>query len=236
MNKTKAANYMAIALTSCLLVSTAKAGERNLFTDVRGGDVSTSSLMSEGKYKIHANDVIFIFADLHPDLISSSATISPDALAANAEGLAKVAHAISAPSLFLTVPRNGKPGELIPELKTYATAENTIFRENADPFQVPKIVDAIKKSGKKTIIISGYTSEVAVLLTALGGIERGYRVVIPVDCIGNRSAKTEDAALARSAQAGAMLTSLASVAAELAPDFSREPGKTILSVIMNAKL
>lgn len=70
--------------------------------------------------------------------------MTPSALAANAGGLAKVAHAIKAPSLFLTVPRNGKPGELLPELQPYATAENTIYRENADPFRVKQIVDAIK--------------------------------------------------------------------------------------------
>lgn len=69
------------------------------------------------------------------------------------------------------------------------------------------------------------------MLTALGALDNGYRVLIPVDCIGNRSARTEDAALARTAQAGAQITSLASVAAQLAPDFSKEPGTTILSVI-----
>ncbi|EGT5671347.1 isochorismatase family protein [Cronobacter dublinensis] len=202
----------------------------------------TSSVISSAGVKnvrhdtLDPSDVLFIFADLHPDLIASSNTMTPSALAANAGGLAKVAHAIKAPSLFLTVPRNGKPGELLPELQPYATAENTIYRENADPFRVKQIVDAIKKSGKHTLIVSGYTSEVAVMLTALGALDNGYRVMIPVDCIGNRSARTEDAALARTAQAGAQITSLASVAAQLAPDFSKEPGTTILSVILDAKL
>ncbi|NIG36098.1 isochorismatase [Pantoea sp. ICBG 828] len=198
--------------------------------------ISSAGVKNVRNDNIDPSDVLFIFADLHPDLIASSHTMTPSALAANAGGLAKVAHAIKAPSLFLTVPRNGKPGVLLPELQPYATAENTIYRENADPFRVKKIVDAIKKSGKSTIIVSGYTSEVAVMLTALGALDNGYRVLIPVDCIGNRSARTEDAALARTVQAGAQITSLASVAAQLAPDFSREPGTTILSVILDAKL
>ncbi|WP_224557372.1 isochorismatase family protein [Pectobacterium versatile] len=199
-------------------------------------ELTESTKLSSAKYNLDPKDVIFIFADLHPDLIATSNTMSPDALAKNAGGLAKVAHAISAPSLFLTVPRNGKPGELIKELKPYANNENTIYRLNADPFQVNEIVDAIKKTNRKTIIVSGYTAEVAVTLTALGGLRDGYNIYIPVDCIGNRSLRTEQAALARAEQAGAVVTSLASVAAQLAPDFSKEPGTTILSVILDAQL
>ena len=59
---------------------------------------------------------------------------------------------------------------------------------------------------------------------------------IPVDCTGNRSERTEQAALKQAEQAGAVLTSLASVAAQIAPNFSKEPGTTILSVILDAEV
>lgn len=183
------------------------------------------------RLNVENHDVVFIFADLHPGLINNSKTMQPESLAANVGGLAKVAKAVSAPAFFLTVTQNGRPGELVSSLSGYASAENTIFRKSADPFLVKEITDAINRTGRKTLVIAGYTAEVAVLLTALGGIRNGYNVFIPVDCIGSRSVRTEEAVLRQAEQAGAIVTSLSAVSAQLAPDFSREPGKTILSVI-----
>lgn len=187
------------------------------------------------RFSVERDDAFFIFADLHPDLISTCKTLSPESLTANVGGLAKCAKAVSAPLYFLTVTQNGKPGELVPSLREYADAHNTIFRKIADPFQVPEMNDAIKRSGRKTLIVAGYTAEVAVLLTTLGGVKAGYDVFIPVDCIGSRSSRTEDAALGQAKQAGAVVTCLSTLAAQLAPDFSQEPGKTMLSVIASIK-
>ncbi|WP_228066404.1 isochorismatase family protein [Superficieibacter sp. 1612_C1] len=187
------------------------------------------------RFSVEKNDVIFIFADLHPGLINTSKTMPPESLAANVGGLAKVAKAVSAPSFFLTVTQNGRPGELISSLSGYASADNTIFRKTADPFQVKELTDAIHLTGRKTLVVSGYTAEVAVLLTTLGGLRNGYHVFIPVDCIGSRSSRTEDAVLKQAKQAGGIVTSLSSVSAQLAPDFSQEPGKTILSVIASVR-
>ncbi|HBX2154069.1 TPA: isochorismatase, partial [Klebsiella pneumoniae] len=50
-----------------------------------------------------------------------------------------------------------------------------------------------------------------------------------------QSLRTETVVLKQAEKAGAVITSLATLAAQLAPDFSREPGKTILSVISNAR-
>nr|ELA0471661.1 isochorismatase family protein [Klebsiella pneumoniae] len=189
----------------------------------------------DNRFSVEKDDAVFIFADLHPGLVSTCNTISPESLTANVGGLAKCAKAVSAPSYFLTVTQNGKPGELVPSLREYADTHNTIFRKIADPFQVSEITDAIKRSGRKTLIVAGYTAEVAVLLTTLGGIQAGYNEFIPVDCIGSRSSRTEDAALRQAEQAGGVITSLSTLAAQFAPDFSQEPGKTILSVIASIK-
>lgn len=218
------------------VVGVASAREVAVSPGTAGRKVSGTAKNDVDQYIVNKDDAVFIFADLHPDLIASSNTMSPESLSANAGGLAKISRAISAPALFLTVPRDGKPGELIAPLKPYANANNTIYRLNADPFQVPAIVDAIIKTNRKTLIVSGFTAEVAVLLTSLGALRNGYRVFIPVDCTGNRSERTEQAALKQAEQAGAVLTSLASVAAQIAPNFSKEPGTTILSVILDAEV
>lgn len=204
-------------------------------TQTSSPGLSKTGHAGEDRFALSTDDVIFIFADLHAGLVNTSQTLAPDALAANARGLAQAARAVKAPMIFLTVPQNGKPGLPLPEIAQYADVNNTFFRVIADPFLVTPIVDALAGLKRKTLIISGYTAEVAVLLTALGALRRGYNVFIPVDCIGSRALRTEAAALHQAEQAGAVLTSLSTLAAQLAPDFSREPGKTILSVIANAR-
>lgn len=121
-------------------------------------------------FAIDRDDVVFIFVDLQEDLIQKSKTMEPDALSSNAAGLAQVAHAISAPTLFFTVPQGTKEGEPLPKLQGYANGSNTFYRVIADPFQVNSITIALDHLTRKTLIICGYTAEVGVLLTALGGL------------------------------------------------------------------
>ena len=193
-------------LGAIALGMSATANADNEIKESNNPGLSGSSKM-DNRFSVEKDDAVFIFADLHPGLVSTCNTIT----------------------------QNGKPGELVPSLREYADTHNTIFRKIADPFQVSEITDAIKRSGRKTLIVAGYTAEVAVLLTTLGGIQAGYNVFIPVDCIGSRSSRTEDAALRQAEQAGGVITSLSTLAAQFAPDFSQEPGKTILSVIASIK-
>lgn len=52
-------------------------------------------------FATNRDDVVFIFVDLQEGLIRKSKTMEPNALSSNTAGLAQVAHAISAPALFL---------------------------------------------------------------------------------------------------------------------------------------
>ncbi len=162
--------------------------------------------------------------------------MEPNALSSNTAGLAQVAHAISAPALFFFLP-------FLRRLRKVSHCQNSrdmqmtviLLSSHRRSVLVNSITIALDNLARKTLIICGYSAEVGVLLTALGGLRQGYNVFIPVDCVGSQSLRTETVVLKQAEKAGAVITSLATLAAQLAPDFSREPGKTILSVISNAK-
>jgi Isochorismatase family len=61
----------------------------------------------------------------------------------------------------------------------------------------------------------------AVQHSALSGVEHGYDVQVVVDACGGLSARTEDATIRRLIQAGATVTSCASVAGQLMGDLSQ---------------
>jgi nicotinamidase-related amidase len=200
----------------------------------------TASSMQVGKhalsdFDIKANDVQILFVDMQPELTQRSETIPPDAFEANAAVLAKVAQLLNIPITFSLVPLGGKTGAPIPGLVPYATAQNTFRRVVAGSFSDKEMVDSLASHKRKVLVISGYASEIAVLQSALGAIEAGYTVHIPVDAIGSPSRRTEPAVIDQLEMAGAIPTTVLALAGLLAPDFSKEPGSSVLSTFKDLR-
>ncbi|MCO1367040.1 isochorismatase family protein [Burkholderia multivorans] len=181
---------------------------------------------------INVADVQMLFVDLQPELTSGCKTILPQALAANAAVLANVGQLVDVPITFSVVPVQGAPGQLIAELAPYSNSGNTFPRVVAGPFMDPALASRLAAHERKTLIVSGFTAEVAVTQAALGALSADYTVFVPVDAIGSRSVRTESAALRMMERAGAIPASVQTLAAFLAPDFSRPPGSDVLATFV----
>lgn len=180
-------------------------------------------------FHLDAKDVQIVFVDLQPELTKGSYSVAPHALATNARVLAKIAGINHVPVTFSTVSVAGQPGRLVPELLPYANAGNTYPRIPAGTFMDAPLVAGLAAHRRKVLVVSGYATEVAVLQTALGALEAGYRVYVAVDAVGSKSTRTERAALDEMAQAGATPISVLALAGMLAPDFSKPPGSSVLA-------
>lgn len=106
-------------------------------------------------------------------------------------------------------------GETIPSLheltKDYPHFEKTTFSccGNEDGLQ------AIKNSGRDTVILAGIETHVCVLQTAIDLIEEGFRVVLVTDCVNSRKAHDKEMAIQRLVQAGAVPTTYESLLFEI---------------------
>lgn len=180
-------------------------------------------------FSVQAKDVQVVFVDLQPELIKASHSVTPQALANNARVLAKIAGITHVPLTFSTVSVAGQPGRLLPELLSYANAGNTYPRVPAGTFMDPALVSHLKAQHRKALVVSGYATEVAVLQTALGALDAGYRVYFVVDAVGSKSHRTEQAAFDAMRQAGATPISVLALAGMLAPDFTKPPGSNVLA-------
>jgi hypothetical protein len=169
-------------------------------------------------------DVQILFADLQPRLVAGSQTVAPDRLSLAASVLAKVAGILHLPVTFSVTSHGGEPADLIPELAEFATQEATFWRGPAGPFLDPATAAALKGTGRKTLVISGFASEVVVLHAALDAIGAGYSVQLPLDAVGGMSERTESAALRQIERAGGVATSVWSLISRLEPDFQHPPG------------
>ena len=85
-------------------------------------------------------------------------------------------------------------------------------------------MEALEKTGKKTVILTGIEAHICVEQTALDLLEKGYQVALVADCVQSRDAENTKITLRRLIHSGAIVTSYESVLYELlqtskAPEF-----------------
>lgn len=193
--------------------------------------IAQETASSTAGAKIDPSDVQIVFADLQPSLIGGSATVPPDDLARSAAVLAEVATILDIPMTFSIAPQGDKPARVIDALSPYATEAKTISRRSAGALIDPFTAEALARTERPILVVAGFASEVVVLQTVLDAVQDGYTVYYAVDAIGGLSERSEQAMFLAMEAAGARPTSVVSLAARLAPDFSRPPGTEILTLI-----
>lgn len=175
------------------------------------------------RFQIDANDTLVLFADLQAGIADMPLTIHHSELKKKVSGLARLAKLRSMPVIVTAVKSpDGSDAKIMPEIGDALGVLPTHYRTTADSFQNAAILETIKATGRKTILISGVATEIAVQLPALTGTDLGYRMFVVVDACGGVSERTESAALSRIVQAGASTVSMPTLTGELAGDF-REP-------------
>jgi nicotinamidase-related amidase len=105
------------------------------------------------------------------------------------------------------------------------------MRTQTSAFADAGLVEALKASGRKALILSGVASEIVVQRTALDALAAGYTAFVAVDACGGVDPRTEDAAFRRIVAAGGATTSAFTFAAETAGDFTTEIGGATLGIL-----
>jgi nicotinamidase-related amidase len=83
-------------------------------------------------------------------------------------------------------------------------------------------LDAIKKTGKKQLIIAGVVTEVCVAFPALSAIEAGFEVFVVTDASGTFNEVTRHSAWLRMQSAGVQLINWFGMACELHRDWRND--------------
>lgn len=180
---------------------------------------------------LQPQDTQVIFCDMHQTLLDQSVTISPVSLTINSAILAELCCHFHLPTTFLTVPVGAEPKGIIDSLQFLQTSSDTFHRLDADPFKDNVLTDHLARKAKNTIVVSGFSTEIGVMFTALGALQKGYRVIVAVDVVGSRSTRTENAMINYLSSVGVEILPLATIAVSLQSDFTTLIGKKVLSCI-----
>jgi nicotinamidase-related amidase len=176
---------------------------------------------SSGRLSI--DDAAVLLIDHQAGLLSLVQDYSPDEFRNNVLALADTAKHFRLPTILTTSFENGPNGVLMPELKAAFPDAPFIPRPGQiNAWDNEDFVAAIKKTGRRQLIMAGVVTDVCVTFPALCALEAGYQVFVVVDASGTFNKSVRDAALMRMTQAGAVMVNWFAVACELARDWRND--------------
>jgi hypothetical protein len=175
-----------------------------------------------------------LLCDLQPQIVARSKTIHPAVLNKSAGVLLEIAKLFSLPTTLSVVPEGDMP-ELISELRGSGFAQEKP-RVSVSPFFDEPTKNLLAQSNRKVLIVGGFATEAVALHAVLDARAEGYEVLVLVDVCGGMSERTEQAALGQIIAAGAITTSVVSVATKLVPDFTRDLGKELFNIVQKLRL
>ncbi|GEC10796.1 hydrolase [Streptomyces spinoverrucosus] len=164
---------------------------------------------------------VFLFVDHQPQMFFGAGSGDRTAIVNATVGLAKTAKAFDVPVVLSTVAAETFSGSLLPQLAEVFPEQPVIDRSTMNPWEDATVIEAIKATGRKKIVLSGLWTEVCVVLPALSALAQGYEVYVVADACGGLTPEAHAHALQRMAKAGACTVDWIPVLLELQRDWAR---------------
>lgn len=191
-------------------------------------------MATANKWMIDPNDAVMLLVDHQSGLFQLVRDIDQPTLRAHVCALAKVARLAKVPTFTTASVPDGPNGPLIPEIHQYNPEAVYIPRTGQiNAWDNPKWVEAIEKTGRKTLLIAGTLTSVCMAFPTLSALVAGYKVFCIVDASGNWSKMATDLTVARIAQAGAMPIDTYAVLAELMSTWNRPDAMEFAGVMVD---
>ncbi len=165
---------------------------------------------------------MFLLIDYQPTQVNSINSMNKQDLIINVTNLTELMKTFDVPIVLSTVNvATGRNKETIPQLKELLSDVVSYDRTSINSWEDKEVNEAVKKIGRKNIIICGLWTEACLTFPTLDALKEGFEVFVPVDAVGGTSKTAHEMALRRVEQAGAKMTSLAQIACEFQRDWNR---------------
>jgi len=190
--------------------------------------------MDDSKSRINAEETVVLFADLQSGIVELTKTMPLDRLKKGVLALAKLARLFDMPAVVSGIGGDdGRPARMLPEIGEGLGDLPTHHRTTCDSLLNREIRSAIESTGRRTLLISGVATELAVQLPALTASDLGYRVYLVIDACGGMSERTEQGALMRMAGAGVTSVSTMTLAGELAGELTTARAQEAIAILFS---
>jgi nicotinamidase-related amidase len=168
------------------------------------------------------DDTVLVLIDVESQMFFAVQSHDRQTLINNTVGLAKAAGVFGIPTVVTTVYEKYFSGPMPGPLAALYDPADVIDRSTMNPWEDPRVVEAVAATGRRTVLLAGLWTEVCVAMPALCAIGAGYRVGVVTDACGGTSAEAHERAVQRMVQAGVVPFTWLQVLLELQRDWARD--------------
>ncbi|MEM6736703.1 MAG: isochorismatase family protein [Bacteroidota bacterium] len=151
-------------------------------------------------------NTVLLVIDWQPDLINVVQNIDKEVMVNNIQGMIKTANLFDVPVIETTIGvKMAGSASTVDSIKNLIHKEvENIDRVSLNAWQNKAVVEAVRKTGRKKVLITGLWTSGCPTYTALDAMEDGYEVYILTDVMGDATTMAHNMAIDRMVQAGAI--------------------------------
>ncbi len=176
-------------------------------------------------------DSVLLLIDHQPFQFANLHSHEPTMIVNNVIGLAKTAQIFGVPTILTTVVGE-RGGSLIRGLQDVFPEQKPIDRTYINTWEDARVVEAVKKTGRKKVVMAALWTEICLAMPAIQAVGEGYEVYIVTDASGGVSAEAHDMAVRRMVQAGVVPMTWLAVQGEWQRDWAREATAARLAEVL----
>ena len=169
---------------------------------------------------LRPEDSVLVLIDHQPYQLANLNSHDPQMAVNNATGLAKVAKAFGVPTILTSVLAE-RGGLIFSQITDVFPDQAVIDRTLINTWQDPKVVDVVRATCRKQLIMAGLWTEVCVAMPAIQALGEGWDVTVITDASGGTSVEAHEVAIQRMSAAGANMMTWLALAAEWQRDWAR---------------
>ena len=170
---------------------------------------------------LRPEDSVLVLIDHQPYQLANLNSHEPQMVVNNTVALAKAAKAFKVPTILTSVIAE-RGGLLFRRLTDVFPGQEVIDRTFINTWEDRKVVDAVKATGRKQLIIAGLWTEICVAMPAIQALGEGWDVTVVTDASGGTSVEAHEVAIQRMIAAGANMMTWLALAAEWQRDWARD--------------
>lgn len=169
---------------------------------------------------LRPEDSVLVLIDHQPYQLTNLNSHDPHMVVNNTTALAKSAKVFGVPTILTSVIAE-RGGVIFPQVTDVFPGQEVIDRTFVNTWEDKKVVDAVKATGRKQLIIAGLWTEVCVAMPAIQAAGEGWDVTVVTDASGGVSVEAHEVAIQRMIRAGVNMMTWLAVMAEWQRDWAR---------------
>jgi nicotinamidase-related amidase len=174
---------------------------------------------SEFTERLTRDNAALLLVDHQVGLYSGVRDIPLAELKHNVVALTRAAQVLGLPIVATTTAADSMWGPLIPELAAVLPAELAVIdRSTVNAWDEPRVVEAVRATGRRKLVITGISTEVCLAFPAMSATADGFAAYAAIDASGTFSQTKREAGLLRMQQAGVVPIDHATAIVEILAD------------------